>query len=85
MAREKITQNRKGIKLKCLKKLGEDESGFHSYLEVKGDKREYHSYNNQVSTGYYESFIWEKGKGLINYRSGYGAESNSIELQLINN
>jgi len=65
--------------------LGKDEPGFHHYLEVNGDKREFHSYNNQVSTGYYESFTWEKGKGLINYRSGYGAERDSIELQLKNN
>ena len=63
--------------------LGKDEPGFHHYLEVNGDKRVYHSYNNQVSTGYYESFTWERGKGLINYRSGYGAERDSIELQLI--
>lgn len=62
--------------------LGEDEPGFHHYVEAAGDKRVYHSYNNEVSTGYYESFAWEKGKGLINYRSGYGAESESIELQL---
>lgn len=61
--------------------LGEEEPGFHHYMEVNGDKREYHSYNNQVSTGYYESFTWEKGKGLISYRSGFGAESESIELE----
>lgn len=64
--------------------LGKDKPGFHHYLEINGDKREYHSYNNQVATGYYESLTWEKGKGLINYRSGYGAERDSIELQLIN-
>ncbi|WP_455718672.1 hypothetical protein [Anaerosporobacter sp.] len=65
--------------------LRNDELGLHQYLRIIGDKREYHSYNNQVSTGYYESFTWEKGKGLINYRSGYGAERDSIELQLIDN
>lgn len=64
--------------------LGKDEQGFHHYLEINEDKQEYHSYNNQVDTGYYESFIWEKDKGLVNYRSGYGAERDSIELQLIN-
>jgi len=64
--------------------LGKDEPGWHHYIEVNGDKREYHSYNNQVSTGYYESFIWEKNQGLINYQSGYGAERDSIELQLSN-
>jgi hypothetical protein len=64
--------------------LGNDEPGWHHYLKVDGDKREYHSYNNSVGTGYYESFIWEKDKGLINYRSGYGAERDSIEIQLSN-
>lgn len=65
--------------------LGKDQKGFHYYLEVNGDKREYHSYNNMVATGYYESFTWEKGKGLIFYQSGFGAERDSIKLQLMNN
>lgn len=65
--------------------LGELEKGDHQYLEVDGDKRVYHSYNNQVESGYYETFTWELGKGLINYRSGYGAESDSIELNIISN
>lgn len=60
--------------------LSEDEPGFHHWLEVHGDKREYRSYNNQAASGYYESFTWEKGKGLVYYRSGYGAERDSIEL-----
>ncbi|MEW5758603.1 MAG: hypothetical protein AB1755_03915 [Candidatus Omnitrophota bacterium] len=63
--------------------LSKNEPGFHSCLEINGHKREYRSYNNQVSTGYYESFTWEKDKGLISYRSGYGANKDFIELQLI--
>ncbi|HEY9062691.1 MAG TPA: DUF5991 domain-containing protein [Pseudobacteroides sp.] len=64
--------------------LSDDEPGWHHYLKADGDKREYYSFNNLVETGYYESFAWEKDKGLINYRSGYGAERDSIEIQLIN-
>jgi hypothetical protein len=64
--------------------LSDDEPGWHYYLKVDGNRREYYSYNNMVETGYYETFIWEKDKGLINYRSGYGAERDSIEIQLIN-
>ncbi len=60
--------------------LGKESLGLHSYLDVNGEKREYHSFNNQVSTGYYESFTWEMGKGLIEYKSGYGAERDSITL-----
>lgn len=63
--------------------LDDNERGFHHYLDVNGDERESHSYNNQVSTGYYESFTWKKDIGLTNYRSGYGAENDSIVLQLI--
>jgi hypothetical protein len=63
--------------------LTESEEGNHQYLEVDGDKRVYHSYNNLVSSGYYETFTWELGKGLTNYRSGYGAEADSMELQLL--
>lgn len=64
--------------------LNENERGWHHYVKVNGDIREYHAYNNLTSTGYYETFIWEKDKGLIQYRSGYGAERDSIELNLIN-
>lgn len=60
----------------------EDQPGFHQYITADGDKREYHSYNDETETGYYESFTWERGKGLISYRSGYGAEKDSIELDL---
>ncbi len=61
--------------------LSEDEQGWHQYLDINGDIREYHSYNNQVETGFYESFVWERNKGLIKYRSGFGAERDSIELR----
>ena len=60
--------------------LGQEETGWHHYIEVSGDQRAYHSYNNQVSTGYYESFTWEKHKGLINYSSGYGAGRDSMDI-----
>lgn len=63
--------------------LTEDEKGFHYSLTVDGDRREFHSYHNDVESGYYESYTWEKDKGLVHYRSGYGAERDAIELQLI--
>lgn len=62
--------------------LEADVPGIHQHLDINGDKREYHKYNNNVETGYYESFIWEKNKGLVSYTSGFGAERDSIELQL---
>lgn len=32
--------------------------------------------------GYYESFIWKKGIGLWEYRSGYGARREHMEIFL---
>ena len=62
--------------------LGEDEGGWHEYILVEDNRSEYHGYNNLVETGYYECFVWEIGKGLIAYRSGYGAEADAIEVYL---
>lgn len=62
--------------------LKKDKSGWHHYIDVDGDKRIYHAYNDLTTTGYYESFTWEKGRGLISYYSGFGAESDSINLQV---
>ncbi len=62
--------------------LGEDGKGWHEYIVVDGERREYHAYNNLVETGYYECFVWEAGRGLVRYWSGYGARSNDIELYL---
>lgn len=61
--------------------LDEAESGFHHYIDVNGNKREYHSYNNETETGFFEAFTWEKNKGLVGYRSGFGAENDLIELE----
>lgn len=62
--------------------LGEDERGWHEYILVEENRSEYHGYNNLVETGYYECFVWEIGKGLIAYRSGYGAAADAIEVYL---
>ena len=62
-------------------KLGKQAKGVHENIVVNKDKITYNSYNSGVETGYYESFIWKKGMGLIGYRSGYGAERDSIELK----
>lgn len=65
--------------------IGKEELGWHHYISVDGDTCKYNSYNNMVSSGYYESFTWEKNKGFISYRSGYGAEKDSIEIEISNN
>jgi hypothetical protein len=60
-------------------KLG-SQKGFHQYIKIKGDKCEFHSWNDKVESGFFEDFTWEKDKGLIEYKSGFGAEADSIEL-----
>lgn len=63
--------------------LGEDERGWHEFILVDGDRREYHGYSTLVETGYYEHFFWEEGKGLVKYESGYGALADGIEMYLM--
>ena len=63
--------------------LGEDERGWHEFILVDGNRREYHGYSTLVETGYYEHFYWEKGKGLVTYESGYGALADGIEMYLV--
>lgn len=60
--------------------LSEDEVGWHHSIVIEGDKCAYHTYNNSVETGFYETFVWEKNKGLISYKSGFGADRDVIEL-----
>ncbi len=60
----------------------EGKKGWHESITVNGDICEYRSYNDLTETGYYEGFLWEKGKGMLEYRSGFGAEMDGIELQI---
>ena len=34
-----------------------------------------------VETDFFEGFIWEKGKGLVEYYSGYGAQSFYLDIK----
>lgn len=67
---------------KEIKDVVTEKNGYNHYLEVKGDVIEYHSYNSQTNTGFFETIIWEKEKGIVSYRSGFGADRDLIELQL---
>lgn len=35
------------------------------------------------STHYYESFVWEKGKGLVEFRSGFRVEADILYIENI--
>ena len=63
-------------------KLPQNQSGFHEYISANGDIRKYCSYNNQTETGFFETFVWQKGVGLIFYESGYGAQRDYISLTI---
>lgn len=64
--------------------LAEGEEGWHQYLVVNGDRREFHSYyQHPQHSGYWESFTWEKGVGLIFYQSGYRDGVDFFKLKRI--
>lgn len=62
--------------------LDAGEPGWHEAITADGSRREYRGYNTLTETGYYERFVWEQGKGLVEYRSGYGAARDAVELYL---
>lgn len=58
------------------------EDGMQDYIECDGKKCYYGSYNVLTETGFYETFVWEKGIGLKEYKSGFGAEREGIHIIL---
>ena len=61
-----------------------DEGGWHQYVEVDGERRIFHLYNDYTSgTREYGQMVWEKGKGLIYYRHGTGGMQMHIELWML--
>ncbi len=65
--------------------LGEEDEGQHHYIAVGENEsiRESHlySYNDYANVvGYWEAFYWEKGVGLIQYRSGFAAEADMLSM-----
>lgn len=66
--------------------LSEEEQGEHHYILVEGDKCEshYYQYNDRANVvGYWEAFYWEEGKGLVQYRSGFSALADLVEMTKI--
>ncbi|MCH5281547.1 MAG: hypothetical protein J1E61_08770 [Lachnospiraceae bacterium] len=66
-------------------KLDPEEKGFHERISVQGNICYYRSWENYVETGFYERFVWERGRGLIEYVSGYGAGAEHMELKITEN
>ena len=58
-----------------------DENGWHEFVEVDGDKRIFHMYNDYAGgTKEYENIVWEKGKGIIYYMHGSGSMLMHVEF-----
>lgn len=58
-----------------------DEQGWHEYVEVDGEKRIFHRYNDYTSgTKEYGKIVWERGKGITYYLSGAGSRLMEVEI-----
>ncbi len=57
-----------------------DENGVRYDIQMDGDICRCGSYSTLVETGYYETFVWKKGTGLVGYQSGWGAERDAVKL-----
>ncbi|RKM55114.1 hypothetical protein D6853_10270 [Butyrivibrio sp. X503] len=50
-----------------------------------GDDCVFTKRNTLIESGFYCIYRWAKGKGLVYYKSGYGAEGDPIEIELKTN
>ena len=56
-----------------------------SYVEIEGNRRIFSFYSVdsfQGATRFYERIVWEEGRGIIHYLSGFGAMREHIEIQI---
>jgi len=54
---------------------------WHQSVKASGERRIYHLYSDYVGgTRYYEYIVWEKGEGIVYYKSGSGNMLMHIEF-----
>ena len=60
--------------------LEPEEMGWHDSIVVDGNRITYEGYvfTTPYATNFYETYVWEEGKGLVEYVSGYGAGAHEI-------
>lgn len=72
--------------------LGENEMGTpiseigkHFSIIPEGERITYSRYDTKPNgeTDFYENFVWERGKGLVEYRSGFRAEAEILYIENI--
>ena len=57
-----------------------DKEGWYEFIEAEGDKRRFRNYNDGGGSTWYERIVWQKDKGIIYYRSGYGSGREEISF-----
>lgn len=60
--------------------LEEEEEGWHDSIVVDGSRVTYEGYvyTTPFATNFYETYVWEEGKGLVEYVSGYGPGTHEV-------
>ena len=62
--------------------LSRDEKGWHESIDVIGDRCHFSRYADYIETDWWEGFVWQKGLGLIEYRSGRGLGDSMIQIMM---
>lgn len=63
--------------------LDPEEKGRHESIGIIGDQCISGWYQNYIETDWWESFIWQKGLGLVEYKSGRGALAELVYITII--
>ena len=53
---------------------------WNQYVEVYGNQLIFRSYSNSEGTTFYERIVWEKGRGIVHYLSGFGSMRDHLEF-----
>ncbi len=59
-----------------------EEKGLHEGIGILGDECVFGRYSNYIETDWWESFIWQKGLGLVEYKSGRGALADMVYITI---
>lgn len=62
--------------------LDSGKKGWHESIEVIGDRCHFSSYADYSETDWWEGFVWQKGLGLVEYKSGRGVGDSMIYIIL---
>jgi len=59
-----------------------DEPGMHNVIEIDGNRIKSRMWNVKQNgdTDFYEVFVWESGRGIVSYKSGFGAGRDMLYL-----